>query len=179
MRGSLVAPPTARNSEQLVVEVLDHSWADANVRILQLAMSRLLEHHKEDIEGTRFEHFGHRGTEGYPIPAPFHPQFHRHLQHLEYQLHHSQHEMDRARMRADTRLLELHTVRADLQSACLSRTHLRVGKKRLELKNKRLQMQLKALRDRVAAHDAQIAELEEEASDLRAHNDVFMCQDDN
>src|SRR6266567_5593941 len=106
MRGSLVAPPTARNSEQLVVEVLDHSWTDANVRILQLAMARLVEHHKEDIEGTRFEHFGRRGTEGFPVPSPFHPQFHRHLQHMEYQLHHSQQEMDRARMRADMRLLE-------------------------------------------------------------------------
>src|SRR6266567_6940912 len=166
MRGSVVAPHTDRNSEKLVVEVLERSWSAAAVRVMQLAMSRLVDHHKSDLVGTRFEHYGMRSAEGYPIPSPYHPQLRRHLQHLEYLVHHTQEEMDRARICADTRLMSLRIVRTDLQNARLSRTQLRIGKKRLELKNRRLRMQLRALRDRVAAQAAQIEELEEEASDL-------------
>jgi hypothetical protein len=120
-------PPT---SEEFTFKVIERTWGEGVMRVLQHAISPLVHLHAAELAGTRYEHYGRCDNEGFPIEPPFPTPFSRHLTQTEVLLHHSQEQLDHVRMVADEHGLELAVLREDLQAAIFSRHHLIAAKKR-------------------------------------------------
>jgi hypothetical protein len=104
-------PPT---SEEFTFEVIERTWGEGAMLVLQHAISRLVHLHAADLAGTYYEHYGRCDDEGFPVEPPLLTPFRRHLTHTEVLLHHSQEQLDHVRMVANERGLELAVLREDL-----------------------------------------------------------------
>ena len=105
LRGPLMPP----EEEELTVEVVERTWTDGIVRVMQEATARLAYHHRADLEGSRYEFYGRRDDLGHPRDTPQHYQYWHHLQHMEYLLHHTHTYLDCARMGSISRTWRLFT----------------------------------------------------------------------
>ena len=175
VRGREVAPV----SEEFTVDVMERSWVDGMVRVMQEAIARLAFLHPEKIVGTPFQFVGQRDTEGIPAVVTPHPQFEHQMQHLEYLLHHSQTYMDRARMRSEMQEMEIQSLRAELEDSqkdlARERKMRRTSRKRIAS----LKDTVAALTAQTAEMESRIEELEEEGDDLRKENEAFLSDDDD
>jgi hypothetical protein len=79
-------PPT---SEEFTFEVIDRTWGEGVMHVLQHAISRLVHLHVAELAGTRYEHYGRCDDEGFPVEPPLPTPFSRHLTHMKVLLHHS------------------------------------------------------------------------------------------
>jgi hypothetical protein len=79
-------PPT---SEEFTFEVIERTWGEGVMRVLQHAISRLVHLQAAELVGTRYEHYGRCNDEGFPVEPPLSTPFSRHLTHTEVLLHHS------------------------------------------------------------------------------------------
>jgi hypothetical protein len=121
-------PPT---SEEFTFEVIERTWGEGVMHVLQHAISRLIRLHASELMGTRYEHYRMCDDEGFLIELPLSTPFSRHLTHTEVLLHHSQEQLDHAHMVADERGLELAVLREDLPEAIFSRHHLIAAKRKI------------------------------------------------
>jgi hypothetical protein len=120
VRGREVSP----TSEEFTFEVMERTWGEGVMHVLQHAISRLIHLHASELVGTHYEHYGRCDAEGLPVEPPLPTPFSCHLTHTEVLLHHSQEQLDHVRMVAGERGLELAVLREDLQEAIFSRHHL-------------------------------------------------------
>jgi hypothetical protein len=97
-------PPT---SKEFTFGVIERTWGEGVMRVLQHAISRLVHLHASELADTRIEHYGRCDHEGLPVEHPLPTTFSRHLTHTEVLLYHTQGQMDRVRMVADECGLEL------------------------------------------------------------------------
>jgi hypothetical protein len=134
VRGKEV-PPT---SQEFTFEVIERMWSDGLMRVLRHAISRLVHLHYDELLGTRYEHYGRVDSDGLPYQAAAHTPFSRHLCHTEALLHHTQGQLDHARMATDERGLELAILREDLQESIFSHHHLLAAKRRIVKRNRAL-----------------------------------------
>jgi hypothetical protein len=86
-------PPT---SEEFTFEVIERTWGEGVMRVLQHAISCLVHLHAAELAGTRYEHYRRCDDEGFPVEPPLPPPFSRHLTHTEVLLHHSQEQLDQS-----------------------------------------------------------------------------------
>jgi hypothetical protein len=101
-------------SQEFTFEVIERTWGDRFMCVLQHAISRLIHLHYDELLRTRYEHYGRVNSNGLPYQAAAHTPFSRHLCHTEALLHQTQGQLDHARMAADERGLELAILREDL-----------------------------------------------------------------
>jgi hypothetical protein len=80
-------PPT---SEEFTFEVIERTWGEGVMHVLQHAISCLVHLHAAELAGTRYEHYGRCDDEGFPVEPPSPTPFSRHLTHTKVLLHHSQ-----------------------------------------------------------------------------------------
>lgn len=173
LRGGVVPP----HSDELSVEVLERTWTEGIVRVLQESLGRLASYHRAVLGDSPFRFFGGRDSEGLPTLTPAHADFGGHMQDMEALLHHTQTSMDRARMKSDLQVMELRNAKQDLQVSVLERTRLLQIKRATQVKNKRLQRQLKTLQDELKRMESKIEELEEETEELRKENESLLNAD--
>jgi hypothetical protein len=138
--------------------------------VLRHAISRLFHLHYDELLGTRYEHYGRIDSDGLPYQAVVHTPFIRHLCHTEALLHHTQGQLDHARMASDERGLELTVLREDLQESIFSRHHLLAAKRRIVKRNRALRQRVRDLEDHLASLESHVSELEEETAKLRKEN---------
>jgi regulator of replication initiation timing len=169
-------PPT---SEEFTFEVIERTWGEGVMRVLQHAISRLVHLHATELAGTRNKHYGRCDDEGFPVEPPLPTPFSCHLTHTEVLLHHSQEQLDHVRMVADERGLELAVLLEDLQAAIFSRHHLIAAKKRIAKRNRSLRHHIRDLQDQLAALESHVSELEEETAELRKENKAVLSRDDD
>jgi predicted nuclease with TOPRIM domain len=93
---------------------------------------------------------------------------------MEVLLHHTQGQMDRARMIAGERGLELVALHGDLHESIFSCCHLNSTKKKLDMKNKDLMTRLCELQDQLASLEHHVAELEDKTAKLLKENDILL-----
>ena len=160
LRGPVVPPLM----DELTVEVIERSWVDGIVRVMQQAIARLVHHHRDTLGGTPYEFYGRRDAEGHPRDAPHHPVFQRHLPDMEYLLARTQTYLDRARISCDTKAMALERVEDELNISEEFRRRLTRRKKALRSANAFLRSQLEDLQTRLAEAEARIEELEESDS---------------
>jgi hypothetical protein len=79
-------PPT---SEEFTFEVIECTWGEGVMRVLQHAISRLVHLHAAELAGTHYEHYGRCDDEGFPVEPPLPTPFSCHLTHTKVLLHHS------------------------------------------------------------------------------------------
>jgi hypothetical protein len=61
-------PPT---SEEFTFEVIERTWGEGVMCVLQHAISRLVHLHAAELAGTRYEHYRRCDDEGFPVEPPF------------------------------------------------------------------------------------------------------------
>jgi hypothetical protein len=149
------------------------------MRVLQHAISRLIHLHYDELLGTRYEHYGRVDSDGLPYQAAAHTPFSRHLCHTEALLHHTQGQLDHARMAADESGLELAILREDLQESIFSRHRLLAAKRRIVKRNRGLRQRVRDLEDHLASLESHVSELEEETAELRKENEEVLGRDDD
>jgi hypothetical protein len=68
IRGSHV-----RDLEEIEIQLFDRTWEEGLVRVLQVALARLVFHHRAELEekGLPHAHLGHRDEEGIPTVVPY------------------------------------------------------------------------------------------------------------
>jgi hypothetical protein len=104
-------PPT---SEEFTFEVIERTWGEGVMRVLQHAISRLVHLHATKLAGTRYEHYGRCDHEALLVEPPLPTTFSRHLTHTEVLLYHTHGQMDHVCMVADERGLGLAILHEDL-----------------------------------------------------------------
>jgi hypothetical protein len=166
-------------SPEFTFEVIECTWGDGLMRVLRHAISCLVHLHYDKLLGTRYERFGRVDSDRLPYQAAMHTPFSRHLCHTEALLHHTQGQMDHARMAADERGLELTVLRDDLQESIFSRHHLLAAKRRIVKRNRALQQRVRDLEDHLASLESYVSELEEETAELRKENEAVLGRDDD
>jgi hypothetical protein len=176
VRGKEVPPA----SPEFTFEVIERTWGDGLMRVLRHAISRLVHLHYDELLGTRYEHYERINFDGLPYQAATHTPFNRHLCHMKALLHHTQGQLDHARMAADERGLELAVLREDLQESIFSCHHLLAAKRRIVKRNRALRQCVRDLEDHLASLESHMSELEEETSKLHKENEeVLGCDDDH
>jgi hypothetical protein len=175
VRGKEVIP----TSEEITFEVMDRTFEDGVMRVLRQSISHLVHHHREEVADTRFEHYAGIDEEGFPFDPPEYSLFGRNFVHTELLLHHTQAQMNFARMAADERSMEVALLREDLQAAIFERNHLRTAKSRFKRQNRRMKIHICKLKEQVASLESHVDELEEEAVELRKENEDLLIQDDD
>jgi hypothetical protein len=84
-------PPT---SKEFTFEVIERTWGEGVMRVLQHAISHLIHRHASELAGTCYENYGRCDDEGLPVEPPLSTPFSRHLTHMEVLLHQSQEQLD-------------------------------------------------------------------------------------
>ncbi|KAK1682500.1 hypothetical protein QYE76_043348 [Lolium multiflorum] len=114
-----------------------------------------------------------------PVAGAPHPDTAHQLHHLEYLLHHTQTQQDRARERCDLQEDEIVTLRAQLAAAQADLASER--KKRLAARRRasRLKAKVASLEALTAQMEATIEELEDDGEDLRKENEALLSDDDD
>jgi hypothetical protein len=166
-------------SEEFTFEVIERTWGEGVTRVLQHAISCLVQLHAAELAGTHYEHYGRCDDEGFPVEPPLPTPFSRHLTHMEVLLHHSQEQLDHVRMLADERCLELAVLREDLQEAIFSHHRVIVAKKKIAKRNRSLRHRIRDLQDQLASLESHVSELEDEADELRKENEAVLSRDDD
>jgi regulator of replication initiation timing len=175
VRGKEV-PPT---SQEFTFEVMERTWGDGLMRVLRHAISRLIHLHYDELLRTRYEHYGRVDSDGLPYQAAAHTPFSRHFYHTEALLHHTQGQLDHARMVADEEGLELAVLREDLQESIFSRHRLLAAKRRIMKRNRALRQRVRDLEDHLASLKSHVSELEEETAELHKENEAVLGRDDD
>jgi hypothetical protein len=166
-------------SPEFTFEVIERTWGDGLMRVLRHAISRLVHLHYDELLGTRYEHYGRIDSDGLPYQAAAHTPFSRHLCHPEALLHHTQGQLDHARMAIDESGLELAVLREDLQESIFSRHRLLAAKRRIVKRNRALRHRVRDLEDHLASLESHVSELEEETAELRKENEEVLGRDDD
>jgi hypothetical protein len=175
VRGKEVPPA----SPEFTFEVIKRTWGDGLMRVLRYAISRLIHLHYDELLGTRYEHYERIDFDDLPYQAAVHTPFSRHLCHTEALLHHTQGQLDHARMAADERGLELAVLREDLQESIFSRHRLLAAKRKIVKRNRALRQRVRDLEDHLASLESHVYELEEETAELRKENEEVLGRDDD
>jgi hypothetical protein len=175
VRGGEVAPV----SEEFTVDMMERTWLDGMIRVFQEALARLALLHPEAVADTGYQYLGLRDGAGQPVAGAPHPDTAHQLHHLEYLLHHTQTQQDRARERCDLQEDEIVTLRAQLAAAQADLASER--KKRLAARRKasRLKAKVASLEALTAQMEATIEELEDDGEDLRKENEALLSDDDD
>ncbi|KAK1646568.1 hypothetical protein QYE76_064373 [Lolium multiflorum] len=175
VRGGEVAPV----SEEFTVDVMERTWLDGMIRVFQEALARLALLHPEAIADTGYQYLGLRNGAGQPVAGAPHPDTAHQLHHLEYLLHHTQVQQDRARERCDLQDDEIVTLRAQLAAAQADLASER--KKRLAARRRasRLKAKVASLEALTAQMETTIEELEDDGEDLRKENEALLSDDDD
>ena len=97
LRGRQVEPVC----EDIQFEVIERTFEEGMMRVMQLAMARISHDFADRLQGTAFQFVGRHDDQGAPAFGEQHPQFADHLGHVEYLLHHTQQQMDAARTRSE------------------------------------------------------------------------------
>jgi hypothetical protein len=169
-------PPT---SQEFTFEVIERTWGNGLMRVLQHAISRLVHLHYDELLGTRYEHYGRVYSDGLPYQAAAHTPFSRHLCHTEALLHHTQGQLDHVRMVADERGLELTVLREDLKESIFSHHRLLAAKRRIVKRNRALRQHVRDLEDHLASLESHMFEIEEETAELRKENEEVLGRDND
>jgi hypothetical protein len=176
VRGKEVLPI----SEGFTFEVIEHTWGDGLMHVLQHAISRLVHLYYDELLGTRYEHYGWVDSDGLPYQAAAHTPISRHFCHTEALLPHTQEQLDHVRMVADKRGLELAVLREDLQESIFSHHRLLAAKRKIMKRNRTLRQHVRDLEDHLASLESHVSELEEETAELRKKNEAVLgCDDDH
>jgi hypothetical protein len=165
--------------KEVTFEVIERTWGDGLMRVLQHAILHLVHLHYDELLGTRYEHYGRVDSDGLPYQAAAHTPFSRHLCHTEALLHHTQGQLNHARMATDERGLELVVLREDLQVSIFSRHRLLAAKRRIVKRNRALRQRVCDLEDHLASLESHVSELEEETAELRKENEEVLGRDDD
>jgi hypothetical protein len=169
-------PPT---SQEFTFKVIERTWGNGLMCVLQHAISRLVHLHYDKLLGTRYEHYRRVDSDGLSYQAAAHTPFSHHLYHTEALQHHTQGQLDHARMAADERGLELAVLREDLQESIFSRHHRLTAKRRIMKRNRALRQRVRDLEDHLASLESHVSELEEETAKLCKENEVVLGRDDD
>ncbi|KAK1693161.1 hypothetical protein QYE76_009858 [Lolium multiflorum] len=175
VRGSGISPA----SEEFTIDVMEHTWLDGMIRVSQEALARLAFLHPEVVAGTGYQYLGQRDLVGKPVAGAPHADTAHQLHHLEYLLHHTQTQQDRARERCDLQEDEIATLRAQLAAAqadLASERKLRFAARR---RVTRLKAKVTSLEALTAQMEATIEELEDDGEDLRKENEALLSDDDD
>jgi FtsZ-binding cell division protein ZapB len=175
LRGGVVPPL----SDELTITVLERTWTDGVVRVMQQALALLVHHHREQLVDTRYEYFGRRDAQGGRPEATPHPILGYHLDHMEYLLSYSQVQMDRARMRCDIKDAVIRHLRVDLDAARLDASRQRKIRCALNKRIRGLRLQVKELNEQVSEMESKMEEIEEESEELRKENETLLSADDD
>lgn len=170
LRGGVVPP----HSQELEVDVVERTWIEGVIRAMQEAIARLAHHHRQQLVTSPFWYFGRRDSEGCSSEVPQHYQLGRQMQNMEYLLHHTQTQLDRARMTGDLKKAELVSAQSQLKVFQLARSRLVRNEGLMKAKNKRLQDKVKDLKSLLEKAEAHIEELEEQGTELRKENEVLL-----
>jgi hypothetical protein len=175
VRGSGIAPV----SEEFTIDVMERTWLDGMIRVFQEALARLAFLHPEVVAGTGYQYLGQRDLAGQPVAGAPHADTAHQLHHLEYLLHHTQTQQDRARERCDLQEDEIVALRAQLAAAqadLVSERKLRFAARRRVTRLKAKVTSLEALTTQM---EATIEELEDDGEDLRKENEALLSDDDD
>jgi hypothetical protein len=175
VRGSGISPAT----EEFTIDVMERTWLDGMIRVSQEALARLAFLHPEVVADTGYQYLGQRDLAGQPVAGAPHADTAHQLHHMEYLLHHTQTQQDRARERCDLQEDEIATLRAQLaatQADLASERKLRVAARR---RVTRLKAKVTSLEALTAQMEATIEELEDDGEDLRKENEALLSDDDD
>ncbi|KAK1646298.1 hypothetical protein QYE76_064103 [Lolium multiflorum] len=175
VRGSGISPAT----EEFTIDVMERTWTDGMIRVSQEALARLAFLHPEVVAGTGYQYLGQRDLAGKPVAGAPHADTAHQLHHMEYLLHHTQTQQDRARERCDLQEDEIATLRAQLaasQADLASERKLRFAARRRVTRLKAKVTSLEALTTQM---EATIEELEDDGEDLRKENEALLSDDDD
>ena len=70
-------------------EVLDRTWEEGFLRVMQHTIARLCEDYADRLQDTPFRYLGRHDDLGRLVFGDVHPQFGNYFSHLEYQLQHT------------------------------------------------------------------------------------------
>jgi hypothetical protein len=84
-------PPT---SKEFTFEVIERTWGEGVMHVLQHAISHLIHRHASELAGTCYENYVRCNDEGLPVEPPLSTPFSHHLTHMEVLLHQSQEQLD-------------------------------------------------------------------------------------
>jgi hypothetical protein len=87
-------------------EVVDRSWEDGLLRVMQLAIARMSHNFADRLQDSPFRFYGRRDDHGRMSPADPHPQFADYASHSEYLLQHTQRQLDHIRSRYDMKTMD-------------------------------------------------------------------------
>ena len=88
MRSAIRPPLTTPTAEFIVFRVVDRSWNEAAVRVIQEGIARLAYLRDYLFLGTHFEMLGRRDEDGLPLPLEQDPEgMGPHLEDMETLLH--------------------------------------------------------------------------------------------
>lgn len=107
VRGRQVAPVCG----DIEFEVMDRSWEDGLLRVMQFTIARLAEDFADRLQDTPFRYIGRRDDQGRMTLGDPHPEFAHYLSHTEYLLQHTQRQMDSVRVRYEFKEMDcwMHT----------------------------------------------------------------------
>ena len=175
-----IRPPlTTPTAPVYVYCVIERSWNDGAVRVIQETIARLAYQCDYRFVGTRFELLGRRDAEGEPIEYQFDPAgLGPHLEDMEFLLHYTQSRLDSLRVEYGTTSARNRALEGQLRTIRLDRNRLVKKVEALQSANAILRGRLKTARADLATRDSAIEELEEENTGLRKENEDLLPDDD-
>lgn len=175
-----IRPPlTTPTAPTYTFRLIDCSWNDGAVRIIQQTIARLAYLCDYRFVGTRFELYGRRGEDGAPVPFPYPPNdLGYHLDDMEYLLHRTQFTLTTLRVEHENEVARNRALERQLRATRLAHTRLAKKKEALQAANTTLCDRLKTVREDLATRDSRIKELEEEHAELQKEYDDLLPNDD-
>jgi hypothetical protein len=176
LRGSHVKP-----LEEIEVQVFDRTWEDGLVRVLQSALSRLVFHHRVELEAKGLPHalLGRRNEEGIPTMIPYTCLLGRQVSQMENLLYKTQLSLDSNRMENEVLKHEQEGLKLDLKLARLK--YRRQQKKTLRVREANYMLKVKVMHLKTALRDAEdkLETLQDDGEDIRKEDTALISDDDD
>lgn len=174
VRGQQVAPVC----EDLTFEVVDRTWGEGVLRVLQQTIARLSHDFADRLQGTAFQFVGRRDTQGVMVVGEEHPHFANHMHHTEYLLQHTQLQMDNARARCEIKEMDCVMLRRQLRLWQLKFNKEKKDRLAQREKTRKLRKTVAELTAQTEEMESRIEQLEEEGAELRQENDALLSDSD-
>jgi hypothetical protein len=176
LRGSHVKP-----LEEIEVQFFDRTWEDGLVRVLQSALSRLVFHHRVELEAKRLPHafLGRRNEEGIPTMIPYTCLLGRQVSQMENLLYKTQLSLDSNRMENEVLKHEQEGLKLDLKLARLK--YRRQQKKTLRVREANYMLKVKVMHLKTALRDAEdkLEALPDHGEDIRKEDTALVSDDED
>jgi hypothetical protein len=176
LRGSHV-----KQLEEIEVQVFDRTWEDGLVRVLQAALSRLVFHHRVELEAMGLPHafLGRRNEEGVPTMIPYFCPLGRQVSQMENLLFKTQLSLDSNRMENEVLKHEMEGLKMDLKLAKLK--HRRQQKKALRVRESNYMLKVKVMHLKAALREAEekLEETQDDGEDIRKESTALVSDDED